>query len=232
VAQPLGHFEHVKWADFSPDGEQVVTASSDNTACIWNVRTGQRVVPPLQHARIVERAVFSPDGRRVVTASLDRTARIWDAATGQAVTPPLPHDSPLTELSYSPDGRRILTGCWTGARLWDADTGRPLTERLDAGDWIQSACFDATGRRLVVGAKGARVWEVPPAPTPAPAWFPVFAEAVAGVRLDDRGNSELVGRTELEQLAQGFPPEGTGGFYERLARWFLADPTKRPPNPF
>jgi hypothetical protein len=36
----------------------------------------------------------------------------------------------------------------------------------------------------------------------------------------------------VEQLAQGFPPEGTGGFYERLARWFLADPTKRPPNPF
>jgi WD40 repeat protein len=45
----------------SPDGEALVTASTDNTACIWDLSTGRPGAPWLQHARIVEKAVFSPD---------------------------------------------------------------------------------------------------------------------------------------------------------------------------
>jgi hypothetical protein len=50
--------------------------------------------------------------------------------------------------------------------------------------------------------------------------------------LDERGNVELVPRTELEHLTQRLPPEGAGDCYERLAWWFLADPVSRPPYPF
>jgi eukaryotic-like serine/threonine-protein kinase len=234
VGGPLLHLDHVKWAAFSPDSEKVVTASTDNTACIWEARTAKRLVPPLQHARIVEKVVFSPDGRRVATASLDRTARIWDAATGQAVTPPLQHNGPLTELAYSPDGRRVLTGCRNEGvvRLWDAETGRPLTEWLNIGSRLSSVCFDTTGEHIAAAGRGARVWNLPFAPTPVPEWFPAFAQAVAGIRLDERGNAELVPRTELDQMAGRLPRKGSGDFYERLARWFLADPANRETAPF
>jgi len=191
------------------------------------------MVPPLRHTRIVERAVFSPDGRRVATSSMDLTARVWDATTGQAVTEPLKHDSPVSRVCFSPDGRRILTGCWSGdARLWDADTGLPLTEWLNAGVLVTSACFDGTGQRIAIAARCARVWDVPEAPTPVPAWFPAFAEAVAGLRLSERGNTELVPRHEIETMAGRLEAGNAGDFYERVGRWFLADPARRSTSPF
>jgi hypothetical protein len=65
-----------------------------------------------------------------------------------------------------------------------------------------------------------------------PAWFPAFAEAVAGLRLSDRGNVELVPRHEIEPIAEGLSKGNAPDFYQRLARWFLADPATRSAEPF
>jgi eukaryotic-like serine/threonine-protein kinase len=235
VTEWLRHMDHVEWAEFSPDSRLVVSASGDNTARIWEVGTGKPIGAPLQHARTVPKAVFSPDGRRVITASLDLTARVWDASTGEALTEPLKHSGPVSQVCVSPDGRHILTAALNGtARAWDLHTGLPLTEWLNADDVITSACFDSTGRRFAIGSdKGmVRVWDVPPVPTPGPAWFLALAEAVAGMRLNARGNTELVARRELEQLRQQLALGSSNDFYERLARWFLADRSQRPVSPF
>src|SRR5204863_189768 len=91
LVQLWSHDGPVLYAEFSPDGRRVVTASADNTARVWDTSTGKPITPPLKHNGPVFHAAFSPDGRRVVTASADGTARIWDAATGKAVTPSLKH---------------------------------------------------------------------------------------------------------------------------------------------
>ncbi|MEK7717365.1 MAG: hypothetical protein AAB322_06405, partial [Pseudomonadota bacterium] len=78
-----------------------------------------------------------------------------------------------------------------------------------------------------------RVWDTPPAPTPVPPWFLALAEAVAGTRLSTHGNTELVPRRELEDVAQRLFARGSeGDFYERLSQWLLADPSQRPASPF
>ena len=229
------HADHVQWAEFSPENRRVVSASSDNTARIWDAQTGRQIGLALRHARTVQKAVFSPDGRYVVTASLDRTARVWDATTGETVAESLMHDGYVSQVAYSRDGRRLLTSCVKGpSRLWDAATGRPLTEWLDAGGTQVAACLDETGRRLITGAlEGAvHLSDEPPAPTPVPVWFLDFAEAVVGTRLTARGNTELVSRQELEDRARQLSRSHANDFYERLARWFLANPAKRPLAPF
>ena len=68
-------------AQFSPDGQRVVTASRDKTARLWDAATGNPIGEPMNHEDLVRSAQFSPDGQRVVTASEDQTARLWDAAT-------------------------------------------------------------------------------------------------------------------------------------------------------
>jgi len=232
VTDRLPHLDWVEWAEFSPDSQRVVSASRDNTARIWDVRTGKPIGSPLQHTHTVTKAVFSPDGRRVATASVDRTARVWDTSTGRALTNPLTHDGTVSQVCFSPDGRRLLTSCWSDAsRLWDANTGRPLTEWLGLGS---ISCFDSTGRRIVSGAYSGTVcvWDAPPVPTPVPLWFMALAEAVAGTRLSALGNAELVSRGELDEVARRLASVSEGDFYERLGRWFLADPTQRPVSPF
>ena len=55
----------------------MVTASFDNTARIWNARTGDENAVLQGHRKAVTAAVFSNDGRRIVTTSDDQTGQIW-----------------------------------------------------------------------------------------------------------------------------------------------------------
>ena len=82
--------------------DRVVTASSDNTAKIWDSLSGQLLATLQGHRNSVGSAVFSPDGSRIVTASQDRTAKVWEVATGRLLFSLEDHDKGLTEGAFSP----------------------------------------------------------------------------------------------------------------------------------
>src|SRR5207245_7474555 len=74
LAKLEGHSDAVYQAEFSPDGQRIVTASWDKTARVWNAANGQLVAKLEGHSGAVWHAAFSPDGQRIVTASGDKTA--------------------------------------------------------------------------------------------------------------------------------------------------------------
>ncbi|WP_414590253.1 WD40 repeat domain-containing protein, partial [Scytonema sp. PCC 10023] len=67
----------VNSAEFSPNGQRIVTASSDRTAKVWDTN-GKQLATLKGHQKEVWSAAFSPDGQRIMTASYDRTAKVWD----------------------------------------------------------------------------------------------------------------------------------------------------------
>jgi WD40 repeat protein len=76
----LGHADRVHGIVFSPDGRRIATASSDGTARVWDLGSGQPAGVILSgHGSAVVGAAFSPDGKSILTVSSDRTARIWQA---------------------------------------------------------------------------------------------------------------------------------------------------------
>ena len=87
LIEPLKHTGAVNSAQFSPDGQRIVTAANDCTALVWDTQTGQPLTEPLKHTGMVSSAQFSPDGQRVVTAANDRTALVWDVAPAPACYP-------------------------------------------------------------------------------------------------------------------------------------------------
>lgn len=157
-----GHTDRVWAAAFSPDGQRVVTASSDGTARIWDAVLGLTVRRLTGHTGFVYRAVFSPDGSRVLTASADKTARIWDAATGRELVRLIGHTRALTSAAFSADGQHVVTASADGtARVWDAPTGRQRVV-LHVPGGVTSATFSPDGHRVVTAAAdgSVRVWDV------------------------------------------------------------------------
>jgi WD40 repeat protein len=45
----MKHNDAVNSAQFSPDGKQIVTASSDNTARVWDAQTSKPLTEPMKH---------------------------------------------------------------------------------------------------------------------------------------------------------------------------------------
>jgi dipeptidyl aminopeptidase/acylaminoacyl peptidase len=72
------HLSWVRATSFSPDGKRIVTASSDQTARVWDAASGQEIALLKAHEGEALSAGWSPDGRRLVTAGADRVARVWD----------------------------------------------------------------------------------------------------------------------------------------------------------
>ena len=59
-----GHTEWVRSVAFSPDGQQIVSGSSDETICVWNAITGEIVAGPFTgHTSYVFSVEFSPDSQ-------------------------------------------------------------------------------------------------------------------------------------------------------------------------
>jgi WD40 repeat protein len=102
-----GH-DNLLWsAGYSPDGQRIVTASTDGTAKVWEAQTGIELLTLTGHDGRVNSVGYSPDGQRIVTAS--KTARVWEAQTGQELMTLKGHDNLLWSAAYSPDGQRIAT---------------------------------------------------------------------------------------------------------------------------
>jgi serine/threonine protein kinase/tetratricopeptide (TPR) repeat protein len=116
----------IHWAEFSPDGQRVLTAA-ELTVRVWDAKTGQPVSQPMLHRNSVRLAHFSPDGQGVATVCADASARVWDARTGEPLTPPLQHGDRILDLSFSPDGRRLVTASADGtARVWEPRSGQAV----------------------------------------------------------------------------------------------------------
>ncbi|MBM7115690.1 caspase family protein [Archangium primigenium] len=122
VAEPRvfkGHSADVNSVAFSQDGHSFLTASSDNTARLWNSE-GQDPPRVLSgHSNWVTSATFSPDGSFILTSSADGTARLWRT---DGMEQPLilhGHTDWVSTARFSPDGSSILTASEDRtARLW------------------------------------------------------------------------------------------------------------------
>ncbi|HUR47512.1 MAG TPA: protein kinase [Candidatus Saccharimonadales bacterium] len=204
----LPHKDGVSWAEFSPDGHQIVTAGEDQCARIWDGNTGQPLTPALVHKHHVTTATFSPDGRKVATASYDKSARIWNAETGEPLTPFLPHDDVVNHITFSPDSQRVLTSCADGrARIWTLTTNASsLPQMALLSELLSGKRVDARGGLTEVDVSSlSNVWHTLRAA--APATFAATPSEIANWHWSEVIRAEgskqpFQGRFHLQELAK------------------------------
>jgi WD40 repeat protein len=167
VATLRGHKGDVNNAQFSLDGQRVVTAGDDGTAIVWEAATGKQLAILRGHEGPISNAQFSPDGQRIVTAGFDATV-VWEAVTGKEVATLRGRDDWVANAQFSPDGKwivvagRVPEAIRDGtAQVWEAATGNEVaTLRGHKGD-VNNAQFSPDGQRIVTASSDgtAVVWE-------------------------------------------------------------------------
>jgi formylglycine-generating enzyme required for sulfatase activity len=145
-------------AAFDPTGSQILTANLDNSANVFDARSGSAIVRLVGSELALTRAVYSRDGTMIATASRDGTARVWESRSGSQRVVIRGQDGALLDVAFSPNGTLLATASEDGsARVWEVATGkeratllrRSAKDRLGAGSPRQAAVKEPVSVRRI-----------------------------------------------------------------------------------
>ncbi|MEL7498163.1 MAG: protein kinase [Planctomycetota bacterium] len=150
----------------SDDGLRLLTCGRDDTARIWDSRTGKQLGTTIQHQHDVLDCCFLKSAALVATVSVDQTLGIWDGFSGAQQQPARNVEAPLLSVA-SNRKTSLVTGDFEGGILqWDLDQTESISSSQDSkqvlfvkysddGDYYVASStsgnvrlFDATGQSL------------------------------------------------------------------------------------
>eukprot|EP00747_Dinoflagellata_sp_TGD_P027819 gnl/TRDRNA2_/TRDRNA2_132842_c0_seq1.p1 gnl/TRDRNA2_/TRDRNA2_132842_c0~~gnl/TRDRNA2_/TRDRNA2_132842_c0_seq1.p1 ORF type:complete len:460 (+),score=49.70 gnl/TRDRNA2_/TRDRNA2_132842_c0_seq1:105-1484(+) len=139
-----------------------VTASSDRSACIWSLESGECLQQLLGHEGIILSAVFSPDRMFVLTASGDSLAKLWRVSDGVCSQTYTGHSDAVRSAHFSPDGCQVLTASNDKtAKVWNTHgTGECIGTLVGHVAAVRFATFSPDGNLAVTASddRTARIW--------------------------------------------------------------------------
>lgn len=133
VTRNVGRKHPVTAAVLSPDGADVLVATSDGQADIWSLFRNIRRFEVSGEPGVTA-AAWAPGGDVVATAVRGGRVRIWTALGRRMVSPALSHPVAVEQIHFLPDGVRVLTiDSARMVRIWRLPTpwGEVSREALD-----------------------------------------------------------------------------------------------------
>ncbi|NEP34770.1 MULTISPECIES: hypothetical protein [Moorena] len=121
-----GHNDTVNNVSFSPDGELIATASSDNVK-IWS-KEGKELYTLAgkhKHKDEIRSVTFSPDGKLIATASKDKTVKVWQR-NGKYIQTLTGHTGWVWSVRFSPDLKSLAASSEDGrVIIWSLEGKKP-----------------------------------------------------------------------------------------------------------
>lgn len=114
-----GHKDSVNQVKFSPDGDQLISTSKDNTAIIWDRQSGSPLLSLKDFTAAVWGVDFSPDGDVIATGSADNAVRLWDRQ-GHLLHRLEGHTANINSVQFSADSQRLFSASDDQTiKVWD-----------------------------------------------------------------------------------------------------------------
>jgi WD40 repeat protein len=162
----------VKDVAVNQDGTRIATASDDQTARIFDARTGAALLLLNEHTDKVNSVAFSTNGLNVVTSSDDGTARVWNAVTGERIATLRAGGGRVRSATFGHDDSHVATAAEDGARIWDLSARPPNGQLLPGGaataitvspdgKYVAVVAEDFVVRLFTIGGTGVQVLSGP-----------------------------------------------------------------------
>ncbi|MDA7906383.1 protein kinase [Mariniblastus sp.] len=155
---------HVVWAaDFSPDGNRLVSVSEDGTIAILDCKTGAIIKTMGDNLDVPAiGAAYAPDGSVIATANEDGMVSIWAAGDLSLQREFQAHEAAIWDLNFSPDSQHIITASADGsARIFDLETKSQIAILSDHEDEVSSASYSSDGSMIVTSSDdhSSKIWD-------------------------------------------------------------------------
>lgn len=147
---PTSHTGRISAWEISPNNKMLVTASFDNKAIVWDVKTGKKLVELIGHLDAVKSALFTLDNESIITSSNDKSIKIWNIKSGKVINTLIGHRGFIYFAKLSPDGTKILSvGGDSTAIVWEVKTGKIIFS-FSSQDYILRNAFFSNDSKLIL----------------------------------------------------------------------------------
>lgn len=116
-------------AEFSSDGEWIVTCCSDWSVRVFEAATGKTLRVLRAPESVPSGASLNTEKTLIVTSGSDRTVRFWDAATGEMLAVDHGYQEPVVLARFVPGGRVLAVDAKGSARVIPIDALRAARDR-------------------------------------------------------------------------------------------------------
>ena len=157
-----GHSGPVNAGVWSPDGQRIASAGSDNTVQVWDATNGGNVYTYTGHSDVVLSVTWSPNGQRIASASSDKTVQVWDAVNGGNVYIYKGHSSVVNAVAWSSDGQHIASSSSDHTvQVWDATNGGNVYTYPGHSSYVYGVAWSSDGQRIASASADhtVQVWD-------------------------------------------------------------------------
>jgi WD40 repeat protein len=133
-------------ADWLPSADQIITASWDRTAILWDVETREPLQPLTGHDHELTHASAHPTQRLVVTASRDSTFRLWDFRDQiPSVSVFQGHSESITSTVFTRDDKVVSGSDDRTVKVWELRNMRSALSTIRTDSAVNRLAVSSTG---------------------------------------------------------------------------------------
>lgn len=149
---PHAHREPIQTIRFSRDNTQCVTASSDQTLRLWDMRSGSLLTTFTGHKDRVLDVAFIPHDDLIASAGMDGTVRIWSLQSFKEIRTITCDSKWIISVAILPETNRIICGDFMGDfHVSQLESGQILFKIRAHASGVKQLRRDATTGKLYSG---------------------------------------------------------------------------------